>query len=117
MTHSKYSCMVIFTGHDELTIIQFVITPGEIGEIRSLLKAGINALTDEGDCVRQVLVHAESNLDEYLDDKLDLGTASTLAYDDTNRLMQEIRIYVKNDYVDVDDKSEIYAEFDGSSFE
>lgn len=117
MTHSKYSCMAISTGHDELTIIQFVITPGEIGEIRSLLKAGIDALTDEGDCVRQVLVHAEINLDEYLDDKLDLGTASPLAYDDTNPLMQEIRIYVKNDYVDVDDKSEICAEFDGSSFE
>lgn len=52
MTHSKYSHMAIFTGHDELTIIQFVITPGEIGEIRSLLKAGINALTDEGDYFR-----------------------------------------------------------------
>lgn len=117
MTHSKYSRMAISTGHDELTVIQFVITPGKIREIRSLLKAGIDALTDEGDCVRQVLVHAKSNLDEYLDDKLDLGTASHLTYDDTNRLMQEIRIYVKNDYVDVDDKSEICAEFDVYSFE
>lgn len=117
MTHSNFSHMAISTGHDELTVIQFVITPDEIGEIRSLLQAGINALADEGDCVRQVLVHAESNLDEYLDDKLDLGTASSLAYDDTNPLMQEIRIYVENDYVDVDDKSEICADFDGSSFE
>lgn len=116
MTHSKYSHMALFTNSDELTIIQFIITPGQVGEIQSLIEAGIDALSDENDCVRQVLVHTLSNLDGYLEDKLNLGVASPLAYDGTNPLMEEIRIYVANDYTDVQDKSEIYADFDGSMF-
>lgn len=117
MAHSKYSHMSISTDGDELTVIQFVITPGRRGEIRSLLQAGIAALSDENDCVRQVLVHAESNLKEYLKDKLNLGIDNVSAFDGTYPLMEEVRVYVKNDYTDVPDKSEICAVFDGSSFE
>lgn len=117
MTHSKYSHMTISTDGDELTVIQFIITPGKRGEIPSLLLAGIAELSDEDDCVRQVLVHAKSNLKEYLKDKLNLGIANLSAFDGTYPLMEEIRIYVKNDYTNVVDKSEIYAVFDGSTFE
>lgn len=116
MSHSEYSRMSIFTGDDELTVIQFVITPGLSGEIPSLLKTAINAITDEHDCVRQVLVHAYSNLEYYLADSLNLGVGKPLSYDVTNPLMEEIRIYVKNDYTGLEDKSQIYADFDGSTF-
>ena len=117
MSHSEHSHMSISTGDNELTVIQFVITPGLSSEIPSLLKTAINAITDERDCVRQVLAHAYSNLEYYLADSLNLGVARYLAHDGTNPLMEEVRIYVKNDYTGVEDKSQIYADFDGSTFE
>ena len=117
MAHSEYSHMSVFTGHDELTVIQFVITPGLSGEIPSLLKTAIHAITDVRDCVRQVLQHAYSNLEYYLKDSLNLGVTKFLAYDSTNPPMEEVRIYVANNYTGLKDKSEIYADFNGSTFE
>lgn len=117
MAHSEYSHMSVFTEDSSLTTIQFVITPGLSGEIPSLLKTAIYEITDKCDCVRQVLAHAYSNLEDYLADSLNLGVARLLAHDGTNPLMEEIRIYVANDYTVLKDKSVIYADFDGSTFE